>query len=165
MATRQTSPGFTIVELMVVIVIIAILSAITIVVYRGSQNRAHDSTVQADLRNAFEKLQLYQADNNNTYPLSTDTATLQTIFIATKASYDTSVNAYVYCRSDTDAALVARSKSTTGFYYSTKGEGTIAAGTWSTGSNVVLCPAAGILTTDAGYGFTWYHLSASGWTW
>jgi len=164
MAIRRTSPGFTIVELLVVIVTIAILAMITIVVYRGVQNRAYDSTVQADLRNAFEKLQLNQADNNNTYPLTSDTTTLQTIFVATKTSYDTTTNAYLYCRSDTDGALIARSKSKTGYYYSSKGEGTIASGSW-TGTGATTCPLAGILTTDAGYSFVWYHTLASGWTW
>ncbi len=42
--------GFTIVELMVVVVVIAILAAISIVAYTGVQNRAHDSVVQQNLR-------------------------------------------------------------------------------------------------------------------
>ena len=37
---RQTKSGFTIVELLIVIVVIAILAAITIVAYNGIQNRA-----------------------------------------------------------------------------------------------------------------------------
>lgn len=42
--------GFTIVELLIVIVVIAILAAISIVAYTGVQNRAHDAAVQNDLR-------------------------------------------------------------------------------------------------------------------
>ena len=48
MNLRKT--GFTIVELLIVIVVIAILAAITIVAYTGIQNRAYDSAVQKDLQ-------------------------------------------------------------------------------------------------------------------
>ena len=41
--------GFTIVELLIVIVVIAILAAITIVAFNGIQQRAKNSAIQADL--------------------------------------------------------------------------------------------------------------------
>ena len=41
--TQRNLRGFTIVELLIVIVIIAILAAITIVAYNGIQQRARDS--------------------------------------------------------------------------------------------------------------------------
>ncbi len=48
--------GFTIVELLIVIVVIAILAAIAVISFRGVQNRAHDSIVQSDLIQ-FAKMQ------------------------------------------------------------------------------------------------------------
>ena len=55
----QNSHGFTIVELLVVIVVIGILAAITIVSYTGISNRATVAAVQSDLDSAGRKLKLY----------------------------------------------------------------------------------------------------------
>ena len=71
-ASRQR--GFTIVELLIVIVVIAILAAITIVAYNGIQNRAVAATLQSDLNNAAKMLKLYQVDNG-AYPTSIDSTT------------------------------------------------------------------------------------------
>ena len=43
---RKTTSAFTIVELLIVIVVIAILAAITIVAYNGMQARAQDSAIK-----------------------------------------------------------------------------------------------------------------------
>lgn len=59
--------GFTIVELLIVVVVIAILAAITIVAYNGIQQRAKTSAVQTSLAQAARKIELYKVDNN-TYP-------------------------------------------------------------------------------------------------
>lgn len=53
--------GFTIVELLIVVVVIAILAAITIVSYNGITQRATVTALQADLRNAHTKLSLTKA--------------------------------------------------------------------------------------------------------
>lgn len=53
--------GFTIVELLIVVVVIAILAAITIVSYNGITNRANDMSVQNDLRNIAKKFEEYRA--------------------------------------------------------------------------------------------------------
>lgn len=52
--------GFTIVELAVVIAVVAILVAVTVVVYPGIQNRASDTEAQGDLRQAATKLEAYK---------------------------------------------------------------------------------------------------------
>lgn len=61
--------GFTIVELLIVIVVIAILAAITIVAFNGIQERARASTVSSALTQAHKKLMEYQVDFPDTFPV------------------------------------------------------------------------------------------------
>lgn len=102
----QRQRGFTIVELLIVIVVIAILAAISIVAYTGVQNRAHDSAIQSDLRQLAQQIQLYEAEHGVAPALGTEVAaTWQHFpgikFRATQAAYEeTGYNLYV-CRSRT----------------------------------------------------------------
>lgn len=57
--TKQT--GFTIVELLIVIVVIGILAAITIVAYNGMQDKAHLSAGRQDMATIQKALALYYA--------------------------------------------------------------------------------------------------------
>jgi len=59
--------GFTIVELLIVIVVIGILAAITIVAYNGVQERARFSKAQADLK-ALNNAVLQYNTINGSYP-------------------------------------------------------------------------------------------------
>lgn len=61
---RQSSArrGFTIVELLIVVVVIAILAAITVVAYNGITANAKDSALKADLNTTAKKVGLIQAD-------------------------------------------------------------------------------------------------------
>jgi prepilin-type N-terminal cleavage/methylation domain-containing protein len=60
--------GFTIVELLIVIVVIAILAAITIVSYNGIQNRAKESAAQSGAAQVAKKIALWQVDNPSQTP-------------------------------------------------------------------------------------------------
>lgn len=62
--------GFTIVELLVVVVVIAILAAISIVAYNGIQSAAQESSVKHDMRNIAKQLEIYKVDQGR-YPSST----------------------------------------------------------------------------------------------
>lgn len=57
--------AFTVVELLIVIVVIAILAAVSIVAYNGIQNRAVATTLQSDLRNAATQLGIIKATDGN----------------------------------------------------------------------------------------------------
>lgn len=55
--------GFTIVELLIVIVVIAILAAISIVAYTGIQTKARDAQRLQDVKTITKALELYYVDN------------------------------------------------------------------------------------------------------
>ncbi len=116
--------GFTIVELLIVIVVIAILAAITIVAYNGIQNRAADSAIVSDLASLKKKIDLYKVDNNELYPSGAGQSTLTPLgFTASKSAYaqtPTTDNNLWYCRNSTQLmySVVALSKSGKIFYIS-----------------------------------------------
>jgi len=70
MQWAQKQKGFTIVELLIVVVVIAILAAITIVAYNGIQNRARTSAMQSELVSAAKKIEVYKQTlgNGTSYP-------------------------------------------------------------------------------------------------
>ena len=64
---RQT--GFTIVELLIVIVVIAILAAITIVAFNGIQERSRTSRVNSEFASIKKAMLSYKAINNELPPV------------------------------------------------------------------------------------------------
>ena len=67
---RSELNGFTIVELLVVIVVIGILATITAVSYVGVSAKAKTAVLQSDLKNASSQIDMYQVENSQ-YPTST----------------------------------------------------------------------------------------------
>lgn len=60
---HKTKSGFTIVELLIVIVVIAILASISVVAYNGIQSRARDADRQNDMNVIKKGLSLFYAEN------------------------------------------------------------------------------------------------------
>ena len=82
--TRQKDSGFTIVELLVVIVVIGILAAITIVSYTGITARANLSAAQQSANNTLAKANAYNAEGlASAYPATLSVMTTA----ASSASY------------------------------------------------------------------------------
>lgn len=66
-SVRKTNRGFTIVELLIVIVVIGILAALVIVTYNGIQQKARDTERKTDIKAVQGQLEAYWA-NQAKYP-------------------------------------------------------------------------------------------------
>jgi len=112
--------GFTIVELLIVVVVIAILAAITIVAYNGIANRAKDSSAQSGAKQGFSKIASYATQNDDLYPADLAATGLPTTGGTTyQYTVNNSVNPRTFCLSATVSNVTyyvtdANSKPTSG---------------------------------------------------
>ena len=91
--------GFTIVELLIVIVVIGILAGITIVAYNGIQNRAKVASIQSDLLNNSKILDTFRYSPTNpseNYPANASAANLD-LSTGNTANYYNNVINNAYC--------------------------------------------------------------------
>lgn len=64
---QDSEAGFTLVELMVVVLIIAILIAIAIPTFLGARTRAQDRAAQSNIRNTLTAAKVYYSDESADY--------------------------------------------------------------------------------------------------
>jgi prepilin-type N-terminal cleavage/methylation domain-containing protein len=85
---QKSKSGFTIVELVVVIVIIAILATITIAAYTGVQGRARDDRRKTDVATIAKAMEIYYDDNGRYPAVSGATTTYSTWVSSVDASWN-----------------------------------------------------------------------------
>lgn len=83
------APGFTVVELLIVIVVIGILATLTIIAYSGIQKSTRLATTQHDIEQVTKVLETYRVKNNETYP-----ASLVTLLASTGVSFSSGNTPY-----------------------------------------------------------------------
>lgn len=120
-ASKRTANGFTIIELIIVVIVIGILAGVIAISYRSSQERARFAAYKSDIVRINEAIQVYHAENGR-YPLgSTLAASGCTVYSPTNVyyisglypgylnpwpippSYNSGTNYYAYCWSGNGA--------------------------------------------------------------
>ena len=153
--------GFTLIELMVVVLIIAILIAIAIPTFLGAQNRARDRGAQSDLRNgltaaktlATDSAGLFQVSGNNINSSDMNATEPSLKFVAMASADATHVGVVTEDQASPAQAgayitLVKKSASGTFFGISADKDGRV---TYCRGTALTACDAHG----DTAYTTSW----------
>jgi type IV pilus assembly protein PilA len=160
---RKDDEGFTLIELMVVVMIIAVLMAIAIPTFLGSQNKAKDRSAQSSVRNSLTAAKTIYTDGQDynkatiaavvgppAYPAGALAAAEPSLTYQVAASTDPKVVSVGTTASTYGAA--AKSASGTCFYI----KDDIAAGTSFARSDTVACTGALALSgVGLTYGTSW----------
>lgn len=154
--------GFTIVELLIVIVIIGILAALVIATYNGIVNRVHDSSIQNDLKGISKKAELYYVDYGY-YPYTLAQIAALDIQVS-KDSYRQApdlTNNLVYCRTADGSGygVLAASKSATRYYINNNQKTPVTTTQALPASGAVACSGIGVTASN----WNWLY-STSAWT-
>ena len=92
MISSNKTKGFTLVELLIVIVVIAILAAISIVAYNGVTQKARDDERVATARNLVNAAAAYNSEHDK-WPEHSDLTSFQTVKLTGAAADSSKVSA------------------------------------------------------------------------
>lgn len=130
-----SSKGFTIVELLIVIVVIAILAAITIVSYNGITNKTKEASVLTSTAQALKKIKAYSIVNNEAAPAT----------LADAGVTDSDGTTYQYTRSGTNGFCITSVKDSKSSY---------AASSYSYNSGTIVDQPSSVLGACPGHSAT-----------
>ncbi len=147
--------GYTIVEVIIVIVIIGILATITFVSYNGIQDRAVTASLQSDLQNASDQLMINPEINNNDYFPDQTVYTTKVAGGSIKWSSGTNATFVVNTTNTPKTFCLTATKRNVSYFITQEGLP-------MPGPCPVLYLDAGIPTSYPGTGTTWTDLSGNG---
>lgn len=128
--SKTQSKGFTIVELLIVIVVIAILAAITIVSYNGITNRSRQAVMQAEVDQIAKEVAIYKILNGS-YPSNLN------VLNNGDGPKKSASSQLIYTIEGDDFCLTIRTEGSDDAYHVCGNRGTVVAGVYSTHNEAV----------------------------
>jgi prepilin-type N-terminal cleavage/methylation domain-containing protein len=146
MSVRSQNLGFTIVELLIVIVVIGVLAAITVAAFNGVTNRSNDAAVRSDLKNFAKRMEQYKVENGSYPAPSAFDSSLGIKFTKNAYGSDYQGGNARYCLNTSTDEFVMMSNSRSGNYFIVQPGGVITSVTATYGWGV--CQYAGVVNTN-----------------
>jgi type IV pilus assembly protein PilA len=142
--SRKDEEGFTLIELMVVVLIIAILIAIAIPTFLGARQRAQDRAAQSNLRNALTAEKTYYTDSEVYSNVVADVKAIEPSLDWEAAAAPSASGKVAVETQDTGniVCVEAQSKSGTFFILADIATGGGAGTYYNKGAATVACPAS-----------------------
>jgi type IV pilus assembly protein PilA len=144
---EKDEEGFTLIELMVVVLIIAILIAIAIPTFLGARQRAQDRAAQSNIRNAFTAEKVFYTDAQS---YTTDVASLTGIEPSLTFAADAvpATVGTIYVDVDTNGVVTLGAKSASGSCFYLQDSPTGSTGTQYSATDSSGCVAPSGATVD-----------------
>jgi type IV pilus assembly protein PilA len=156
---RSSEEGFTLIELMIVVVIIGVLAAIAIPIFANQQKAAIEAAVKSDIKGLATAIQT-TATKNNKLAMTFEAS------VSNKQIYEeaNTVN-FLICYTDTEYAVVAKNPQTDNAYSYNSKTGKLQTFTSSfPASYSSVCPVLGFEATNPNLRSSWgYNPSGNGW--
>jgi len=89
-STLRDTRGFTLVELLVVLLILGILAAIALPAFLGQRTKGHDAAVRSMLRTAMVSVQTFEIDNQTFSATRTDLEGIESSIVNASADFSVS---------------------------------------------------------------------------